>query len=110
MYVCMYVCMSAAETVQVSHALPAVRSLVVTAGLRDQFPRWRLSRKRLSVYSVLGCPDLRLQCSVSFVQGLEMTHHACKLEFHNYNTASVNNFHLPNNNLTKYQKVSLCRN
>ena len=33
---------SAAETVQVSHALPAVRSLVLTAGLREQFPRWRL--------------------------------------------------------------------
>ena len=40
---------SAAATVQVSHALPAVRSLVLTAGLRGQFPRWRRSRKRLSV-------------------------------------------------------------
>ena len=30
---------SAAATVQVSHALPAVRSLVLTAGLRGQFPR-----------------------------------------------------------------------
>ena len=29
----------AAATVQVSHALPAVRSLVLAAGLRDQFPR-----------------------------------------------------------------------
>ena len=28
---------SAAETVQVSHALPAVRQLVLTAGLRYQF-------------------------------------------------------------------------
>ena len=48
---------SAAATVQVSHALPAVRS-VLTAGLRGQFPRWRRSRKRLSVFSVLRCPDL----------------------------------------------------
>ena len=30
---------SAAATVQVSHALPGVRSLVLTAGLRGQFPR-----------------------------------------------------------------------
>ena len=49
---------SAAATVQVSHALPAVCSLVLTAGLRGQFPRWRCSRKRLSVCSVLRCPDL----------------------------------------------------
>ena len=49
---------SAAATVQVSHALPAVRSLVLTARLRGQFPRWRRSRKRLSVCSVLRCPDL----------------------------------------------------
>ena len=26
--------------------------------LRGQFPRWRRSRKRLSVCSVLRCPDL----------------------------------------------------
>ena len=49
---------SAAATVQVSHALPADRSLVLTAGPRGQFPRWRRSRKRLSVCSVLRCPDL----------------------------------------------------
>ena len=49
---------SAASTVQVSHALPAVRSLVPTAGLRGQFPRWRSNRKRLSVCSVLRFPDL----------------------------------------------------
>ena len=48
----------AAATLQVSHALPAVRSLVHTAGLRGQFPRWRRSRKRLSVCSVLRCPYL----------------------------------------------------
>ena len=48
----------AAATVQVSHALPAVRSLMLTAGLRGQIPRWRRSRKRLSVCSVLRCPDL----------------------------------------------------
>ena len=49
---------SAAATVQVSHALPAVRSLVLTAGQRGQFPRWRRSKKRLSVCSVLRCADL----------------------------------------------------
>ena len=37
---------SAAGTVQVSHALPAVRFSCL---LRGQFPRWRRSRKRLSV-------------------------------------------------------------
>ena len=50
--------------------------LMLTAGPRGQFPRWRRSRKKLSVCFVLWCPDLRLQCSVSFVQGLEKTHHA----------------------------------
>ena len=54
---------SAAATVQVSHALPAVRSLLLTEVLRGQFPRWRRSRKRLSVCSVLRCPDLWLQCT-----------------------------------------------
>ena len=49
---------SSAATGQVSHALPAVHSLVLTAGLRGQFPRWRRSRKRLSVCSVLRCPDV----------------------------------------------------
>ena len=48
----------AAANIQVSHALPEVRSPVLTAGLRGQFPRWRRSRKRLSVCSVLRCPDL----------------------------------------------------
>ena len=36
---------SAAATVRVSHALPAVRFSCL---LRGQFPRWRRSRKRLS--------------------------------------------------------------
>ena len=53
----------AATTIQVSHAPPAVRSLVFTAGLRGHFPKWRCSRKRLSVCSVLRCPDLWLQCT-----------------------------------------------
>ena len=44
-----------AATVQVSHALPAV---CFSCLLRGQFPRWRRSRKRLSVCSVLRCPDL----------------------------------------------------
>jgi len=37
---------------------------------------WRRSRKRLSVCSVLRCPELWLQCSVIFVHGLEKTQHA----------------------------------
>ena len=45
---------SAAATVQVSHALPAVRFSCLlrgrgAAGPRGQFPRWRRSRRRLSV-------------------------------------------------------------
>jgi hypothetical protein len=48
--------------------------LILTVGPRDQFPRWRHSRTRLSVCSVLRCPDLCLQCSVSFVHGLKAPH------------------------------------
>ena len=55
---------SAAAAVQVSHALQAVRYSCL---LRGHFSRWRRSRKTLSVCSVLRCPDLWLQCSVSFV-------------------------------------------
>ena len=50
--------------------------LMLTVGPRGQFPRWCHSRKRLSVCSVLRCSDLWLQCSVSFVHGLEKMHHA----------------------------------
>jgi hypothetical protein len=32
--------------------------LMLTAGPRDQYPRWRRSRKRLSVCYVYRCPDL----------------------------------------------------
>ena len=53
---------------------------MLTAGPRGQLPRWRRSRKRLSVCSVLRCPDLWLQWSMSFVHGLEKTHHAWCLE------------------------------
>jgi len=49
---------------------------MLTAGPQGQFPKWRRSRKRLSVCCVLRRPDLWLQCSVSFVQGLEKTHGA----------------------------------
>ena len=56
--------LSAAATVQVSHALRAVR---FSSLRRGRFPRWRRSRKRLSVCSVLRFPDLWLQCSASFV-------------------------------------------
>jgi len=41
--------------------------LILTPGPRGQFPRWCRSRKRLSVCSVLRCPNLWLQCSVSFL-------------------------------------------
>jgi hypothetical protein len=44
---------------------------MLTVGPRDQFPRWSRSMRRLSVCSVLRCPDLWLQCSVSFVYGLK---------------------------------------
>jgi len=55
---------SAAATVQVSYALPAVRFSCLPRG---HFPRWRRSWKRLFVCSVLMCPDLWLQCRLSFV-------------------------------------------
>ena len=64
---------SAAATVQVSHALAAVRFSCL---LRGQFPRWRRSRKRFPVCSVLRYPDLWLQRNVSFVHVLEKTQHA----------------------------------
>ena len=48
----------ASTNVPVSPALPAVRSFVLTARPRGQFTIWRRSRKRLSVRSVLRCPDL----------------------------------------------------
>ena len=51
---------SAAATVRVSHALPGVRSLVLTTGLRGQFPRWRRRRKRLSVWSMCAPCMVRL--------------------------------------------------
>jgi hypothetical protein len=44
---------------------------MLTAGPWDQFPRWRRSRRRLTMWSVLRCPDLWLQCSVSFVEGFK---------------------------------------
>ena len=43
---------SAAATVQVSHVLPVVRFSCL---LRDQFPKWRHSWKRISVCSFLRC-------------------------------------------------------
>ena len=50
---------------------------MLTAGPRGQFTRWRRSRKRLSVCSVLRCPNLWLQCSSTVaLHGLEKTHHA----------------------------------
>ena len=87
---------SAAATVQVSHALPAV---LFSCLLRGKFPRWRRSRKRLSVCSVLRCPDPWLQCSVSFVQhGLEKTHHAwCVFSKQTHMTSLIVAFRNPAN-------------
>ena len=48
----------AAATVQIPHTLTAVRCSCLLGGPRGQFPRWRRSRKKLSVCSVLRCPDL----------------------------------------------------
>jgi len=50
--------------------------LMLTAGPRGQFPRWHHCRKKFSVYSILRCPDLWLQRSMSFMHGLEKKHHA----------------------------------
>ena len=54
---------SAEATVLVSHALPALRFACLLRGRGVSFQRWRRSRKRLSVCSVLRCPDLWLQCT-----------------------------------------------
>jgi hypothetical protein len=50
---------------------------MLTEGPRDHFPRWRRRRRRLSVCSVLRCPYLWLQCSVSIVHGLKKTLFLC---------------------------------
>ena len=50
---------SAAATVKVSHALPAVRFSCL---LRGQYPRWRRSRRKLSV-----CSALRFEVSRSVI-------------------------------------------
>jgi hypothetical protein len=50
---------------------------MLTAVPRDQFPRWRHSRRGLSACSVLRCPDLWLYFSVSFVHGLRKTLFLC---------------------------------
>jgi hypothetical protein len=55
--------------------------LMLTTGPRDRFARWRRCRRRLSVCSVLRCPDLWLQCSVSFVHGLKKTQHIKIMSF-----------------------------
>jgi hypothetical protein len=49
--------------------------LMLTAGARDQFPRWRHSRRR--------CPGLWLQCTVSFVYSLKKMHHTVLMDFLN---------------------------
>jgi hypothetical protein len=56
---------------------------MLTAGPRDQFLRWRRSRRRLSVCSVLKCSDLWLQCSLSCVHGLKKTLFLCGASFLN---------------------------
>ena len=49
---------SAAETVQVSHALPAVRFSCLMRGSGASLQDGVAAGKRLSVCSVLRCPDL----------------------------------------------------
>jgi hypothetical protein len=49
--------------------------LMLTAGPPDHFLRWRLSRRRIYVCSVLRCPDLWFLCGLSFVHVLKKTHH-----------------------------------
>ena len=53
---------SVAATVQVSHALPAVRFSCL---LRGQFPRWRGSKKRHFAWCVFSkpCTKLTLHCN-----------------------------------------------
>jgi hypothetical protein len=48
---------------------------------RDQFPRFRRSRRSLSECSALKCPDLWLQCRVSFVHGIQKTQHTSNVFF-----------------------------
>ena len=48
----------AAATVQVSHALPAVRFPCLLRGCGASFQDGAAAGKRLSVCSVLRCPDL----------------------------------------------------
>jgi hypothetical protein len=57
--------------------------LMLFCGAAGHFPRWSLSRRRLSVCSVFRCPDLGLQCSVNFVQGLRRTPHTRIMSFLN---------------------------
>jgi hypothetical protein len=56
---------------------------MLTVGPRDQFPRWRRGRRRLSVCSVITYPDLCLQCSASFEHGLKNILFLCGSSFLN---------------------------
>jgi hypothetical protein len=55
--------------------------LMLTAGPRDQSPRWRRSKGRFCMCSVLRCPDLWLQCSVSSQHDLKNTLFLCGSSF-----------------------------
>jgi hypothetical protein len=57
--------------------------VMLTAGPRDHFTRWRRIMRRLSVCSVLRCPHPRLQYSVSFLHGLKKTLLLCGASFLN---------------------------
>jgi hypothetical protein len=56
--------------VYISHALTAVRTSCLLRG-RGTGIQDGVAAGEVSVYSVLRCPDLWLQCSVSFVPGLK---------------------------------------
>jgi hypothetical protein len=74
--------LSAVEILHVFLALPAVCFSYLLRGLGTSLQDG-VSRRRLSVCSVLRCLDLWLQCSVSFVHGLKKIHHPGVISFLN---------------------------
>jgi hypothetical protein len=74
--------LSAAGTVQVSQALTAVRFPCLLRGRGASFQDGAGTAEGF-LSTRLRCPDLWLQCSVSFVHGLKKTHHTrmCYLNY-----------------------------
>jgi hypothetical protein len=65
-----------------NHSSTSSSHIMLNAGPRDQFPRWRRSRRRLPLCSVYRCPYPWLQCSVSFMHGLKKTFVLCGASFY----------------------------